>query len=312
MKTDIPDSDTARNLAAAAIGSEPVEIRRFKTGSRHYVFEALFKNRAPVVIRMAVRQDRKAMAGAKTLSRLLRPLGVLLPEILAEGLDNEFPYLILERLPGVDLGEVIGDLPDSSLQTIATKVATAQSVVSKLPSVGRYGYGVKARDAPHRQWHHVLNDNLNRSRKRIKSAGLFDTSPVDRIMTLVMAAQAELDSMPSTPFLHDTTTKNVIVTLEGTFSGIVDVDDLCFGDPRYVVALTRAALMVSSGPVDYVDAWMKVANYRDDHIFRLYVALFIVDFMSEHGQVFNDNRARSSAENRRRLIQVFAECLKRL
>jgi hypothetical protein len=98
---DIPDSDTAHNLAAAAIGFEPVEIRRFRTGSAHYVFEALFKDRAPVVIRMAVSRDRKAMAGAQTLSRLLRPLDVPVPEILAEGLDNEFPYLILERLPAL-------------------------------------------------------------------------------------------------------------------------------------------------------------------------------------------------------------------
>ncbi len=276
------------------------------------MFEALFKDRAPVVIRMALSRDRKAMAGAQTLSRLLRPLDVPVPEILAEGLDNEFPYLILERLPGVDLGDVIADLTDSNLQAVAMRVAAAQSVVSTLPSVGRYGYGVKAQEAPHKQWHHVLNDNLNRSRKRIKSAGLFDSIPVDMIEALVMAAHDELDSMPSTPFLHDTTTKNVIVTPEGTFSGLVDVDDLCFGDPRYVVALTLAAIMASGGPVDYVDAWMKAANYRDDYMFRLYVALFIVDFVSEHGQVFNDNQPRSSARNRRRLIQVFAECLKRL
>lgn len=312
MQTHVPDSGAARGLAAAAAGFEPVEIRRFQTGSAHYVFEARFKDRSPVVVRMAERRDRNAMAGALALSRLLRPLGVPLPQILAEGLDHEYPYLILERLPGLDLGDVIGDLADFSLHTVAAQVAAAQSVVSKLPSAGRYGYGVKAQDAPHGQWHQVLNDNLNRSRERIIAAGLFDTSPVDRIAALVLAAQAELDSMPSAPFLHDTTTKNVIVTRQGTFSGVVDVDDLCFGDPRYVVALTLAALMASGGPLDYVNAWMRIANYRDDRIFRLYVALFIVDFMSELGQTFNNNRPRSSAENRRRLIQVFSECLKRI
>jgi hypothetical protein len=67
------------------------------------------------------------------------------------------------------------------------------------------------------------------------------------------------------------------------------VDDLCFGDPRYVVALTLTSLMVSGGPARCVDAWMNSANYRNDRIFRLYVALFIVDFMSEHGQEFNGN-----------------------
>ncbi len=112
--------------------------------------------------------------------------------------------------------------------------------------------------------------------------------------------------------LVDTTTKNVIVTPGGTFSGIVDVDDLCFGDPRYVVALTLASLTVSGGPIHYVDAWMSSANYQDDRIFRLYVVLFIVDFMSEHGQAFNGNLLPSSAGGRNQLLRIFAEHLQRL
>jgi aminoglycoside phosphotransferase (APT) family kinase protein len=66
------------------------------------------------------------------------------------------------------------------------------------------------------------------------------------VTRLVSATRAQLDSLPPIPFLHDTTTKNVIVTPGGTFSGIVDVDDLCFGDPRYVVALTLASTLNST------------------------------------------------------------------
>ena len=67
------------------------------------------------------------------------------------------------------------------------------------------------------------------------------------VSELVTKARGELDSQPPIPFLHDTTTKNVIVTPEGAFSGIVDVDDLCFGDPRYVVALTLPSLTAAAG-----------------------------------------------------------------
>jgi hypothetical protein len=108
---------------------------------------------------------------------------------------------------------------------------------------------------------------------------------------MVLAASAELDVLPSVPFLHDTTTKNVIVTPGGSFSGIVDVDELCFGDPRYVVALTLASLMASGGPTRYIDAWMNSADYQNDRIFRLYIGLFIVDFMS--------STARNSTATRR-------------
>jgi aminoglycoside phosphotransferase (APT) family kinase protein len=142
------------------------------------------------------------------------------------------------------------------------------------------------------------------------AATLFDQNPVDAVAQMVAASRNELDALPPIPFLHDTTTKNVIVTREGAFSGIVDVDDLCFGDPRYVVALTLASLMVMDGPIHYVDTWMNLAGYRYDKIFQLYVALFIVDFMSEHGQAFNGNVLASLPERRKRLLRIFTEQLR--
>jgi hypothetical protein len=107
--------------------------------------------------------------------------------------------------------------------------------------------------------------------------------------------------------LHDTTTKNVIVTQDGTFSGIVDVDDLCFGDPRYPAALTLAALMAYGGPDSYVSAWLRHTAQSDDRIFRLYVSLFLLDLMSEHGQTFNGNMVRSTPKAHAELRRAF-EC----
>lgn len=109
MTTDMPNADTAAAIVAAVIGSEPVSVRRFTTGVAHYVFEGVFKDRAPVVIRLAAGPGRSAMAGGARLSRLLRPMGIPLPEVIAEGLGHEFPYLILERFAGVDLGDVVND-----------------------------------------------------------------------------------------------------------------------------------------------------------------------------------------------------------
>jgi hypothetical protein len=215
-------------------------------------------------------------------------------------------------LPGTDLGDVIRHLSDSNLAVIAMKVAQAQKIASKTMSSTRYGYGVEPSNAPHERWSQVLLDNLTRSRRRIAAAKLFDEDVAHAVAKMVAASRAELDALAPTPFLHDTTTKNVIVTQGGSFSGIVDVDDLCFGDARYVIALTLASLMASGDPTRYVDAWMKSANYRNDRIFRLYVALFIVDFMSEHGQEFNGNTTASSADARNKLLRLFTEQLQRI
>jgi aminoglycoside phosphotransferase len=308
---DTPDAALAAALAGAATGWEPVAVERFNTGLQHYVFEARFVGRAPVVVRVATKQGRAAMIGGAKLSGVLRPLGVPLPQVIAEKLSPPFPHLVLERLPGTDLGNVVKMLPASGLVAIAAAVAQAQRITAGAVSSGRYGYGVAPTDAPHKRWSEVLEGNLARSRTRIAAAGVFDQGPVDAVSELVMKARDELDSQPPVAFLHDTTTKNVIVTPEGAFSGIVDVDDLCFGDSRYVVALTLASLTAASARPDYADAWMSIANFKDDKIFRLYVALFLVDFMSEHGQTFNQESRASSPEARRRLLQVFWENLRR-
>lgn len=312
MTPDLPNSAIAADLAAAAVGRSPNGVSRFGTGSHHYVFEARFDDRAPVVVRIAAEHSRSAMAGALRLSRLLRPQGVPLPEIISEGVNHAFSHLVLERLAGTDLREVIRGLSDASLEVIATKVAQAQQVTSKTASAVRYGYGVEPGDAHRNTWAEVLLDNLARSRRRIAAAKLFECDIVDTITRLVLDSRPELNAQPPVPFLHDTTTKNVIVTSAGAFSGIVDVDDLCFGDPRYVVALTLASLMAFGGPIQYVDAWMKSAGYENDRLFQLYVVLFIVDFMSEHGQEFNGNLMPSSADCRNRLLRIFKESLQRI
>jgi fructosamine-3-kinase len=287
-------------------------VRRFRTGGHHYVFEASFATRPPVVVRIATEHSRPAMAGALKLSHLLRPQGVPLPKIIADGVDHRFSHLILERLPGVDLGAAIGGLSDSRLAIIARQVAQAQRITAGTASGRRHGYGVAPEDAPHNRWSGVLQDNLARSRKRIAAAKFFSQDVVNAVAGPVALAGDELDALPPIPFLHDTTTKNVIVTSAGSFSGIVDVDELCFGDPRYVIALTLASLLVSGGPTRYIDAWMKAAGYEKDRLFRLYVVLFLVDFMSEHGQPFNENPLPPAAADRSRLLSVFADRLQHL
>jgi hypothetical protein len=152
----------------------------------------------------------------------------------------------------------------------------------------------------------VLDAHLARSRSRIMSAGLFDIGHAGRMEAALAAMRNQLDTVAPTPFLHDTTTKNVIVTPEGVLAGIVDVDDLCFGDPRYPAALTLAALIAVGGSAGYVSAWMRHAGHADDHVFRLYVGLFLLDLMSEHGQSFNGNVRPSTPDGRAALNRAFA------
>ena len=198
MTVDTPDIALAGALAAAAVGSAPVAVKRFSTGLHHYVFEARFERRAPVVVRISREHSRPAMVGAYRLSHRLRALGIPLPRIIAEGLRHRFPHLVLERLPGSDLGNLIRTLSDKGLEAVAAEVVRAQRITAATATGGRYGYAVDPAGAPRERWSQVLQDNLARSRRRVAAAGLFDLSAVAAVAALVSTASSELDRLPPT------------------------------------------------------------------------------------------------------------------
>lgn len=304
-----PTEDDARRLAGEALGVAAVEARRFTTGLQHFVYDVTLADGRPVVMRMTRPGDRDIARSAVALSGQLRPIGVPLPELLAADLDAAFPWMLLQRLPGTDLGNLVASLSAASLRGIAEQVAAAQSVVAATATAGRFGYSPTPDGAPFSRWSQVVAADIERSRSRIVSAGLFDVSVAEPLEQLLSKLGGELDAMGATPFLHDTTTKNVIVTDAGTFSGIVDVDDLCFGDPRFVAALTHVALLAHERPAYYAGYLMQAAGWRDDHLYRLYVAVIFLGFMSEHGQRFNGNPQPSSAEDRAKLFELYRNAL---
>ncbi|MFL9988096.1 phosphotransferase family protein [Paraburkholderia sediminicola] len=311
MKTaaKVPDQQLATQVVVEALGVLPRAVRRFAAGSHHHVFEAEFDALPAVVVRFAPTSESKTMVGAAVLSATLRPLGVPLPAILAKDLEVEFPWLLLERLPGSDLGSFMSGLSETTLDGIAAKVAGAQAITAGTGSAGRYGYAVRPEDAPYPNWLDVLVANIARSRARISSTDIFESKMADELEAAVCAAGSELNRVAATPFLHDTTMHNVIVTRDGDFSGIVDVDDLCFGDPRYPAALTRAVIHAYGGQQQYVSAWLRHAGQAEDSLFQLYVAVFLLHLMSDQGQTFNGEGRPCSPQGRAILLRAFRETL---
>lgn len=110
-----------------------------------------------------------------------------LPAILAEDIQAELPWLVLEWLAGTDLGAVISRLAEEKLDGIAANLVQAQSITAETGSAGRYGYAAQAEQTPHTAWSHVLDLNVARSRRRMASAGLFDPGLVDIVQTAATA-----------------------------------------------------------------------------------------------------------------------------
>ena len=303
----VPDVASAGETAYRLLAARAVSIRRFPTGSCHWVFDVQLETGNSVVLRMTTASLRPAMHGALLMNELLRPKGVPLPRLLHADLNGQFPTLVLERLAGTDLTHVMRELDDSMLEAIADRVAAAQEVVASLPSAGHYGYAVEAAAAPCASWPDFLGSSLERSRCRLSENGLFSLKYADRVEALLEEVQLMASHIEAVPFLHDTTTKNVIITSEGRFSGIVHVDDLCWGDPRFAPALTLASMQAFGGPRHYVAAWLRRAGFKDDRLFRTYVALCALDLVAEQGKVFNGNEVKADAEQQAHLLAAL-EC----
>lgn len=291
-----PNEEDASRILTAVTGENVASMRRFPTGLAHYVYDARLENGATCVVRLTRPEWRDAFVGALHWNRLLRPLGIPLPEIIeadASGDCYGFPMLILERLPGTDLGEVYPTLSIEQKRQIAQQIVDIQRRVATLPNAPGFGYAHSHDDRTLKpSWRDVIDEHLERSRGRIRSARVIDEAVVERLGRAVAAQSDYIAHVEPGCFLDDTTTKNVIIA-NGRLSGIVDVDVVCFGDPLYTLALTQMALLNLGYDHTYTDVWTDqlALNSEQRDALMLYTAIFCVAFMSEIGQRFNQDAA---------------------
>jgi aminoglycoside phosphotransferase (APT) family kinase protein len=189
---------------------------------------------------------------------------------------------------------------------IAHSVAAIQDCVAQLPNAQGFGYGYSFSDPRlTRNWLAILEQQLDRSRERIKTGGVVREFHVDRALQAMQAFRGYLQNVEPVAFLHDTTTKNVLVNGEGLV-GIVDIDDICFGDRLYVLGLSYMAILSSKRNTDYIDFWCEAWNlsHLHMHIMRLYTAIHCVGFLSEIGQRFNKDVAEIDYAKLRHLENI--------
>ncbi len=279
-------------MAADTLSGTIGAIARFSTGGHHFVYDVAFSDGRRIVVRVSRPDDKESAAGAVYWSNLLRPKGVPLPQLLHADLTMTrypFPFALLERLPGDDLGRALPDLSHREVQALAARLLEIQNIVASLPRGRGFGFVSRYDHAfPHADWSSVIAASLARSRQRIRVAGIVEEHLLDRVELAADRFAEYFAGVTPIPFLHDITTRNVIVD-RGRLSGIVDVDDLCFGDPLLLLGLIRTALLAHGHSLAYAEAWAAILHLEDEQAAALdfYTALFCVDFLGELGQRFN-------------------------
>lgn len=291
-----PTAKDAKRILSAVTNRTVAEIHRFPNGLAHFVFDARLSDGERLVLRLTRPAQRNDFEGALYWSERLRPLGVPLAAIIHAELDyhvHGFPVLVLERLPGVDLGDCYAGLSPEEKNTIARQIVGIQRRAATVPADNGYGYASTPMDPSLKHsWRDVLDASLERTRQWTRNAGVMGEESIDRVAGEVDRFDDYFKRVQPICFLHDTTTKNVIVH-RGRLAGIVDVDSVCYGDPLWAMSLTDMAMRSLGADRIYVDAWSDEIQLTAEEfrVEALYTAMHCVAFLGEIGQRFNKETA---------------------
>lgn len=212
------------------------------------------------------------------LSRLSE-LGIPVPEVVAfdTSFDNvDYSVLVMTYIEGEELFFELDGMSDKQMTMLAEQITEFQRAASTLPVLGGCGYACV--DAPaDRKWSEVVRDP--------KGAFFVDPLPADveslyeRLELAIDKLAPRLDSITPKCFLHDLTTKNVLMK-GGELQGVVDFDVVAYGDPLFHLGLAAATVHADLQETShfYVDELTRLRNPSNEELAysKLYEAVFLV------------------------------------
>ena len=285
-----PNPADAANAVRIALGAEVRNAHRFPTGLAHFVYDVELADGGRVVARLAADGNEDELRQGVEWSKLLRPRGVPLPAELANDFGRRtvpFAFVLLERLPGTDLGLVYPSLSRPDKASIVAELVRIQRLVHALPTGTRHGYAAVPDGGSFSTWTEMVESSHARVVAQLSRQGR-NTPIVDRVGARLHALRPYLDRVVPRAFLDDTTTKNVIVH-DGRLSGIVDVDGICYGDPLFTLGITHMSFLQLGYDLHYMEAWADELRLSADEreVVRVYAAMFGSSFLAEMAVRYN-------------------------
>ena len=107
-----PAKQHAIQIVRRVLATDVHTIQRFSTGLGNYVYDVVTQDGQNIVVRIAPDATSFTSGGIYWYHHL-KPLGVPLPKLLhyeMEDSNHPFSFIIMERLPGMDLGHVYPEL----------------------------------------------------------------------------------------------------------------------------------------------------------------------------------------------------------
>ena len=316
MSSDNPtiNEQVASTVVYSMTGERVLLTSRMATGDQNFVYSV--KTAATeYILRMTDIHHKYKFQSAISWQKLLLPLGVPLAEFIQSDLDNKFspyPALLMMRLPGDDLINVYPRLTDADKKNLANEMVSIQSLCSRLPEGTGFGI-LDSYDAisPDKSWYEFLSKRLYLYKDHITKNAVFNPDMVTPVIQIGKELENSFSVIQPTPFLWDASERNVLIH-NGKITGIVDVDEICFGDPLLVIALTSTCLELEGHDTKYTDYWAAALNLDLAAQVRLnfYRLFYAIAFMRKHAmQTVNSKKVLFDTE---KLTIIYNQSLARM
>jgi aminoglycoside phosphotransferase (APT) family kinase protein len=275
--------DLVMHMLKERFGSSPHGLEILTTGqSSSAVFAATLGESPKTQVVVKLNDDPKILAGLERNLLALSHLGLPVPALLGSDLSLErylFAFVILERIPGTDLRHELSSMTVAQMTTLAAQIVDFQRRVATLELGDGFGWHPLGEVGAFSNWYAIVQRDLEVGIRSLETLG--GTTLMDQILHRCQALETYFSGIKPTCFLDDLTTKNVIVQ-HGQLRGLVDFDVVCYGDPLYWLALTRAAVLVDVGNpgMPYLEALEQLWNMDESgqEALRIYTAIHVMNF----------------------------------
>lgn len=277
MRKTMIDESLAIEIAENVFGQKPEKIERAGVGIANYVY--LIECRGT---RYVLRLNNEGNDYSET-ARLLasaEKAGMPVSHVEASGFYKGANYIALTYISGQDLGIVYNKLSPQDKRNIARETVKLQKCAAS----------IQCAEKP-RVWYNFIFEMLDQAEERIKSGGYFNNEKAAQLKTEAQKLMQYFSALKPVPYLDDISTKNLLID-GGHVSGVIDIDEIGYGDALTYIALMRVALLNMGYDDDICNFILDEMNadnpQRRAEVF--YCLLYCTDFMGERGMTFNGKK----------------------
>jgi len=284
-------NEVLRATVCSLSGQPPEDVTYLGEGARHIVFNVVFKNKKPLVLRLrkddCIHRFRASLDIAKALTG--HPL---FPEVLAFDEKNATPFLasLWQKIEGDDLEKISNVLTTHQVRQMASDVAAFSkdasrafsSVQTKLFGETEKGFGAHAlsQKAPYTSYRDVAKHFINSNN--------LPPHEVDVLSNCL--AQIEKLQLPHATFVWDIWERNIILK-EGRVTGIIDQDEVVSG---HACEIPAAAFVVWSvlnikEKENYIYSWTKNFQQNEKDALLLFAKIHALRFFYRKNLIINQD-----------------------